>query len=146
MLLDTIDKEISSAMHEQKKSRLNTLRLIKKELVDKSKDGTPLTEEVEGKILLKMKVQREESIKIYKDAKREDLAEQENEELLVINEFAPKLASDDDVRKEAEKVINEVYYGNVSMKDMKNILNIVKSVYPTANGKVVSDTVKSYIK
>jgi hypothetical protein len=29
---------------------------------------------------------------------------------------------------------------------MKNILNIVKSVYPTANGKVVSDTVKSYIK
>jgi hypothetical protein len=115
-------------------------------LVDKSKDGTPLTEEVEGKILLKMKVQREESIKIYKDAKREDLAEQENEELLVINEFAPKLASDDDVRKEAEKVINEVYYGNVSMKDMKNILNIVKSVYPTANGKVVSDTVKSYIK
>ena len=113
------------------------------ELLKKEKEGKPLDETIEASVLMKMVSQREDSINQFKQANRMDLAENEQKELDIIKEFAPKQVSDEDITIETEKVIANMG-GTVTMKDMKNILAEVQKVYPTANGKIISQIVKSH--
>jgi uncharacterized protein YqeY len=130
-------------MKNKENDRVAVLRLIKAELLKKEKEGKPLDETIEASVLMKMVSQREDSINQFKQANRMDLAENEQKELDIIKEFAPKQVSDEDITIETEKVIANMG-GTVTMKDMKNILAEVQKVYPTANGKLISQIVKSH--
>jgi len=145
-----INKLIAEAMKNREKERLETLKLIKAQFLIAEKSGETFDEAKELKILLKMIDQRNESITQYKKANRDDLVKQEETEIKVIKEFLPEQPTDDDIAKETERVINELQEINdaewrVSMKDMKAILTKVQEKYPTANGKVVSITLKDFI-
>jgi uncharacterized protein YqeY len=144
MLHTQLNSLIAEAMKNKENDRVNVLRLIKTELVKKEKEGKELTEAIEGAVLMKMVSQREDSINQFKQANRLDLVENEQKELDIIKEFAPKQVSDEDIITETEKVIANMG-GSVTMKDMKNILVEVQKVYPTANGKIISQVVKSHI-
>ena len=89
-----------------------------------------------------MVAQREDAINQFSKANRMDLVENEQKELNIIKEFAPKEISEEDIINETERIINT--FGNITMKDMKNILTEVQKKYPTANGKIVSQVVKSH--
>lgn len=143
MLYTQLNSLIAEAMKNKKNDRVNVLRLIKAELLKKEKEGKPLDETIEANVLMKMVSQREDSINQFKQANRLDLAENEQKELDIIKEFAPKQVSDEDITIETEKVIANMG-GTVTMKDMKNILSEVQKVYPTANGKLISQIVKSH--
>jgi uncharacterized protein YqeY len=143
MLYNQLNSLIAEAMKNKENDRVAVLRLIKAELLKKEKEGKPLDETIEASVLMKMVSQREDSINQFKQANRMDLAENEQKELDIIKEFAPKQVSDEDITIETEKVIANMG-GNVTMKDMKNILAEVQKVYPTANGKLISQIVKSY--
>ena len=130
-------------MKNKENDRVAVMRLIKAELLKKEKEGKPLDETIEASVLMKMVSQREDSINQFKQANRMDLAENEQKELNIIKEFAPKQVSDEDITIETEKVIANMG-GTVTMKDMKNILAEVQKVYPTANGKLISQIVKSH--
>lgn len=143
MLYTQLNSLIAEAMKNKENDRVNVLRLIKAELLKKEKEGKPLDETIEANVLMKMVSQREDSINQFKQANRLDLAENEQKELDIIKEFAPKQVSDEDITIETEKVIANMG-GTVTMKDMKNILSEVQKVYPTANGKLISQIVKSH--
>lgn len=143
MLYNQLNSLIAEAMKNKENDRVAVLRLIKAELLKKEKEGKPLDETIEASVLMKMVSQREDSINQFKQANRMDLAENEQKELDIIKEFAPKQVSDKDITIETEKVIANMG-GTVTMKDMKNILAEVQKVYPTANGKLISQIVKSH--
>jgi uncharacterized protein YqeY len=143
MLYNQLNSLIAEAMKNKENDRVAVLRLIKAELLKKEKEGKPLDETIEASVLMKMVSQREDSINQFKQANRMDLAENEQKELVIIKEFAPKQVSDEDITIETEKVIANMG-GTVTMKDMKNILAEVQKVYPTANGKLISQIVKSH--
>lgn len=142
MIYNQLNSLIAEAMKNKDNERVNVLRLIKSELVKKEKEGKELTEQIEANVLMKMVSQREDSIAQFTKANRMDLVENETKELNIIKEFAPKQVSDEDIIAETEKVISVM--GTVTMKDMKNILTEVQKVYPTANGKIISQVVKSH--
>lgn len=142
MIYNQLNSLIAEAMKNKDNDRVNVLRLIKSELVKKEKEGKELTEQIEANVLMKMVSQREDSIAQFTKANRIDLVENETKELNIIKEFAPKQVSDEDIVAETEKVISAM--GTVTMKDMKNILAEVQKVYPTANGKIISQVVKSH--
>ena len=142
MIYNQLNSLIAEAMKNKDNERVNVLRLIKSELVKKEKEGKELTEQIEANVLMKMVSQREDSIAQFTKANRMDLVENETKELNIIKEFAPKQVSDEDIIAETEKVISVM--GTVTMKDMKNILAEVQKIYPTANGKIISQVVKSH--
>lgn len=143
MLKDRIDSLIAEAMKSKESEKVAVLRLIKTELVKKEKEGKELTDLIEANVLMKMVSQREDSIDQFSKANRMDLVEKEQRELDIIKLFAPKQVSDEDIISETEKVISNMGV-SVTMKDMKNILSEVQKVYPTANGKIISQVVKNH--
>lgn len=152
MINDKLDGLIAEAMKNHENEKLEVLRLIKTKFMEykTAKAGNVLNEQTEATILLKMISQREDSIRQYIGGNRPELAEQEKKEIGIIQEFAPKQASDEDIEQftgatiTAYKLTKEDGYV-ISMKDMKPIMEIVKSEYPTANGKVVSKVLNNYI-
>jgi len=149
MLTEKLNSLIAEAMKAGEKERTEVLRLIKTALVNVEKSGVKLTEDTELKTLMKMVSQREESIKQYTEAGRDELAQQEAYEIGVIKEFIPEQPSDDEVNGYIDMVIAEyraTHDESLSMKDMKPIMDIVKAQYnlPTV-GKLVSARVKAQI-
>ena len=149
-----INDLIKEAMHNKDMRLLGVLKLIKTEFVKKQteagRSNKELTDEEQIKILLKMISQREDSIKQYDKCGRQDLAEAEKRELDIISNFVPKQPTDDELSTYVENVINvyETEKGEsyvLSMKDMKPIMAIVKEKYPTANGKIISQTLNNAI-
>lgn len=152
MLKDKIDSLIADAMREKNQVRLETLRNIKSELLkfQKSEKGSSYNEMIENDIILKLIARSEDSINQFKSGYREDLAQQEEEQLNIIKEFAPKIYSDEDIKDVTNEVIQSYIKekGNdykISMKDTKPILEVVKLKCANANGKHVSDVIKSMI-
>ena len=145
-----INRYIAEAMKKRETDRLGTLKLIKAELVKAEKDGIKLDDAKETKILLKMIEQRKDSIAQYLKGGREDLAESEQNEIKVIEEFVPEQPTEEEIEKYTEDAIDAYIEQNdadyaISMKDMKAILSMVQERYPMANGKIVSKVLKNRI-
>ena len=149
-----IDEMIKNAMREKNIELLSVLKLIKAEFLKKStepgRSSKELTEDEQVKVLLKMASQREDSIRQYIDGGRQDLADAEKKELEILNEFVPKQPTDDELGEYVRGVVSAYCVVKdenfvLSMKDMKPIMNIVKEKYPTANGGVISKTLKDII-
>ncbi len=133
-LLDKINAQLKESALKQDKDKVLTLRLIISALKDKEieKRGTGLKDtsikdEDVIAVFNKMLKQRRESLEIYKKASRDDLAEKENKEINIIQEFLPKQLDDNDTKKVCESAIKEV--GAVSIKDMGKAMAILKSKY-----------------
>lgn len=142
MLKDKINDLISESMKAHDNVRTNTLRLIKAALLKAEKDNSVYTEELETKVLLKMVAEHKDSIHCFED--RKDLQAKEQAELDIIQEFAPKEASEEDIINKTKEVIayRNSCIGKVTMKDMKAILTEVQLTYPTASGVLVSSVVR----
>jgi uncharacterized protein YqeY len=133
-LLDKINAQLKESALKQDKDKVLTLRLIISALKDKEiekrgaglKDTSIKDEDVIA-VFNKMLKQRRESLEIYKKASRNDLAEKENKEINIIQEFLPKQLDDNDTKKVCESAIKEA--GAVSIKDMGKAMAILKSKY-----------------
>lgn len=149
-ILNSLNQKIKEAMINKNASELKTLRLIKSEFTKAEKDGVEINDVTIFKILNKMLNQREDAYNQYIKAERHDLANVELEEMNVIKSFMPKQPSEEEINSEIQNTI-ENYISlkdetfKISMKDMKTILTTVQIKYPTVNGKVVSEVLKSYI-
>lgn len=133
-LLDKINAQLKESALKQDKDKVLTLRLIISALKDKEiekrgagLEDTSIKDEDVIAVFNKMLKQRRESLEIYKKASRNDLAEKENKEINIIQEFLPKQLDDNDTKKVCESAIKEV--GAVSIKDMGKAMAILKSKY-----------------
>lgn len=141
LLIETIDALISESMKAQDKVRLGALREIKTNLMKVKTSGEAYTEDAETKTLVKLVKQYKEAINECSSNK--ELVEQYSSELSVIQEFAPKEATDEDIINKVKEIVSNI--SSPSMKDMKNVMNMVKSVYPTADGGLISKTFRSLL-
>lgn len=146
-LKQQIDGDIKNAMLSKEKDKLRALRAIKSMilLAESEKGGTGvLSEEVEMKLLTKAVKQRRDSYDLFKEQGRDDLAVKEKDELDVINTYLPKQLSEEDVKKELQKVIEQV--GATGPQDMGKVMGVAtKALAGKADGKTISGLVKSLL-
>ena len=143
-LENKISHEIKEAMRAKDNVRLETLRSIKSGIVlikTKSLEKKDLTENDEIDLLQKLVKQRRESANIFKSQKRNDLANSEEAQLKIIQEFLPKQMED----LELEKIINDIIlkFNAKSMKDMGKVMgNVHKIAAGRADTKKIAEIVK----
>jgi uncharacterized protein YqeY len=133
-LLDKVNAQLKESALKQDKDKVLTLRLIVSALKDKEiekrgagvKDASIKDEDVIA-VLNKMLKQRRESLDIYKKALRNDLAEKEDKEINIIQEFLPKQLDENETKKACEGAIKDS--GAASIKDMGKAMAILKSKY-----------------
>ena len=138
--------ELKAAMLAKDEAKLRALRAIKSAIliVKTSEAGKELTEEDETKMLQKLVKQRKESIDIYLQQNREDLAKTEQEELAVIELFLPKMMGEDEIREALKGIIESV--GAKSPAEMGKVMGAAtKHFAGTADNKIVSMLVKQML-
>ncbi|MGV0023719.1 GatB/YqeY domain-containing protein [Phormidesmis priestleyi] len=146
-LIDLIGEGIKTAMKSKDKVRLETLRSIKKVLLEKEVSVRPtgqteLTEPQEIEALSQIAKQRRDSIEQYQKANRDDLAQQEALELTIIEEFLPKQLSDQEITQVIDGIIAQV--GAASAKDMGKVMGpAMQQLKGKADGKKVQEWVKA---
>jgi uncharacterized protein YqeY len=124
--------EMKEAMKAGDKRRLGTIRLIQAALKDKDIEnrGTgkePASEEEILALLQKMVKQRQESITMYEQGGRPELAQQEREEAQIITSFLPQQMDEAETRAAIEAAIAET--GAASMKDMGKVVGVLRGKY-----------------
>lgn len=130
MLRSQINDALKVAMKAKQSARVSTLRLMTAALKDrdiaargKGEDGGIADDEILN-MLQTMIRQRRDSVKLYREGKREELAAKEEAEITVIEEFLPAQLSDDDIAAAAVEVIAEV--GAEGIKDMGRVMGVLK--------------------
>ena len=145
-LSEKINTDLKVAMKSGDSVKLNTIRSIRTKIIELSKQGTGLsmTQEDELKILLSEAKKRKEAIEIYQKAGRTDLADQEQHELEIINEYLPKQLSKQEAGDIVKKIISEV--GALSAKDLGKVMPVaMKELKGNIDGKVVQELVKEQL-
>lgn len=146
-LEERINNDIKSAMLAKDKVRLEALRAVKSAilLAKTEKGGSEgLTPDVEAKMLQKQVKQRKESAEIYSQQNRPELAEKELAEAAVIEEYLPKMLSDDELTAEVKKIIAQV--GATSPSEMGKVMGVAsKALAGKADGKAIADKVKALL-
>lgn len=138
-----IMEEIKTAMKAKNEAELRTLRAIKSAiLLEKtSGSGAEITEADELKMLQKLAKQRRDSLDIFKQQNREDLAAKEQEELTIIERFLPKPFTQEELEAALKDIIAQV--GAASAADMGKVMGVAsKQLAGKADGKSISETVK----
>lgn len=145
-LADHINSEIKEAMKAKNADRLRALRGIKSAfmLLQTSDKASNLSEDDYQKTLAKLAKQRKDSLEVYIQQGREDLAEVEKSELAVIEEFLPEQMSEEEVRNVISKIITEAgLSGPASMG--KAMPLAMKELSGKADGKLISAIVKEVL-
>lgn len=148
MNLETqIMDRLKQAMKDKDEVALRTLRAIKAAiLVEKTSEGHSgtITEADEMKILQKMAKQRKESMDIFIQQNREDLAQKEREELQILEAFLPKAMSPEELSAAVREAIATV--GATGPQDMGKVIGAAnKAIAGRAEGKAIAEEVKKQL-
>jgi len=135
------------AMLAKDEAALRSLRAIKAAiLLAKTAEGAggELKEEDEIKLLQKLVKQRRDSLDIFRQQKREDLAKKEEEEITVIEKFLPAAISPEALKDEIKKIIAST--GASSPADMGKVMGMAtKQLAGRADGRAISSVVKELL-
>ena len=146
-LKEQIEADIKKAMLEKNKDDLRALRAIKSMILLAQTEkgaGENLSSEAEMKILQKAAKQRADSLVIYRQQKRDDLAEVEQAELEVIQRYLPEQMSEEELEKLIGQIIQKV--GASSIQDMGKVMGMAsKELAGKADGKTISLIVKKLL-
>lgn len=145
-LKEQIMADLKEAMKQKQKDRLRVLRSLKSKLLEKEiserKGGEgELSDEQAVEVLMKAAKQRKESIEQFEEGDREDLAENEREELAIIESYLPKMLSEDEIREAVQEKIDDL--GAEDMSDMGRVMGVMmQELKGKAEGSKVSKVVK----
>lgn len=139
--------ELKTAMLAKDEKALRSLRAVKAAiLLAKTSEGAggELKEDDEIKLLQKLVKQRKDSLEIYQQQNRTDLAQKEQEEIEVIEKFLPKQLSAEELKAAVSKIIADV--GASSPADMGKVMGAAtKQLAGKADGKTISALVKELL-
>lgn len=139
--------ELKTAMLAKNEAALRSLRAVKAAiLLAKTAEGAAgdLKEEDEIKLLQKLVKQRKDSLEIYQQQNRTDLAQKEKEEIEVIEKFLPKQLSAEELKLILQKIIVET--GAASPSDIGKVMGVAtKQLAGKADGKTISALVKELL-
>lgn len=141
-LQERIRDAMKAAMKGGDKKRLAVIRLIMAAVKQREVDERIVLDEQQMiEVLDRMLKQRRESIRQYRDAGREDLAEIEEAEILVIQEFLPQPLRDDEIAGMIREAIDQT--GAASVRDMGKVMGLLK---PQMQGRADMSVVSGMIK
>ncbi|MEM8718656.1 MAG: GatB/YqeY domain-containing protein [Cyanobacteria bacterium P01_G01_bin.39] len=146
-LKEQIGEDIKTAMKAKDKIRLQTVRGIKKAILEKEVELRPkgqdsLNPEQEIELLSQQAKQRRDSIEQFKNAGRDDLAEKEEQELAIIETYLPEQVSDEEVEAIIDQIIADS--GAMTLKDLGKVMGpAMKQLKGKADGKKIQALVKS---
>lgn len=143
-----IQNDIMNAMREKDEIKLTALRAVKTSIMQtktsptfKGDRDSVLPDSDVLKIIQKLVKEREDSAKIYIDAKRQELADKEIAEAVILKTYLPRQLSIEEVTEIVKNVIKEV--GATSMKDMGKVIGLVNTrTSGQSDGKTISSIVK----
>lgn len=142
-----ISKGIMEAMKAKEPVRLQTLRNIKKYIIEAKTAGTEIAELSDAdvvKIIAKLAKQGSDSAEIYRQQNRADLAEEELAQVAVMQEFLPGQLSPEELTEAVRAVIAEV--GATSVKEMGKVMGVAsKRLAGQADGKDISAKVRELL-
>lgn len=146
-LFEQVSKDIIAAMKAKDKVRLEALRNIKKFFIEaKTAPGAndTLDDAAALKILAKLSKQGRDTAALYRGQNRPDLAEEEDAQASVIEEYLPKALSPEELETEVKAIIAEV--GATSPRDMGKVMGAAtKKLAGRADGKAMSSLVKQLL-
>jgi uncharacterized protein len=148
-LKDRLIADMTQAMKAKDANKLSTLRMAKAALMNEENKrgvGAVLTDDEVTKVLQTLVKQRKDSIAQYESAGRAELAEKEQAELSVLEEYLPQAAGTEEIAAAVDQAIAEI--GASSMKEMGAVMKaaLAKLAGKTADGKTVSETVKAKLQ
>ena len=142
-----ISKGIMEAMKAKEPVRLQTLRNIKKYIIEAKTAGREIVELPDAdvvKIIAKLAKQGSDSAEIYRQQNRADLAEEELAQVAVMQEFLPRQLSPEELTEAVRAVIAEV--GATSVKEMGKVMGVAsKRLAGQADGKDISAKVRELL-
>lgn len=143
-LKDQITADMIAAMKAKDAERTSTLRMIKAAITNREKDGgADVTDEDVLKLLRSQVKQRRDSVEQYEKGGRQDLADKEKAEIVIIEAYLPQAASQEEIDEAVTAAISDT--GASSMKEMGAVMKaaMARLAGKNADGKMVSDVVKA---
>ena len=141
---DEINQAIKDAMRAKDKVRLSTLRDIKSKIMVEatSGSGNEVGDDVVLKICMKLFKQRKETYELYVQQNRPDLAKEELDQANIIEEFLPKMMTEEEILVEVKDVIEST--GASGPQDMGKCMGVLtKTLAGKADGKIISSLVRA---
>jgi uncharacterized protein YqeY len=145
-LKEKINEDIKTAMKSGDKLRLETVRSIRALILEfeKSGIGREINQDDELKMLSSSVKKRKDAIEQYKNAGRNDLAEKEEAELLIIMGYMPKQLSEDEITETIRKIAAEI--GAKAKEDFGKLMPVsIKELKGKADGKIVKSIVEKLL-
>jgi uncharacterized protein YqeY len=145
-LIDQIQKDITTAMKAREEQRLSTLRMVKSALQNRQIEKmAPLDDQESQQVLSTLIKQRKDSIEQFTKGGRQEMADKEAAEIMIIEAYLPKAATADEITAGVKAVIAELP-SPPTMKDMGSVMKAAMARFTGAgmrvDGKVVSEAVK----
>ena len=144
-LEEKINADLKTAMLAKDEATVRSLRAVKSAiLLAKTSGSENISAEDEMKMLQKLVKQRKESVDIYLQQNRADLAKTEQEEIAVIEKYLPKQMGEEEIKAELKKIIEQV--GAKSAAEMGKVMGAASKHFAgKADNKVVSMLVKQLL-
>ena len=147
MIFEQISKDIVSAMKAKDKVRLESLRNIKKYLLEAKtapESNDEVTDEAALKIIAKLAKQGKDAAQIFVSQSRQDLADEELAQVAVYEEYLPKQLTEDELKEALKAIIAQV--GATSPQDMGKVMGVAtKQLASRAEGRAISAAVKQML-
>jgi len=146
-LHDRLSEDLKHAMKARDQLRMDTIRMIKSALFNKEFELKKELDEAEmSRVLTVLVKQRKEAAEQYQKAKRDELAEKELKEIVIVEGYLPRALSQEEITRIIESVIQET--GAATAKDMGNVMKAVmaKLAGQAVDGKLISDLVRARLK
>ena len=144
-LFDIISNDIKEAMKAKDKVALDTLRNIKKVLLEAKTApgaGDTVSDETAIKIIQKLVKQGKESAALYSSQNRPELAQEELAQVTVMEKYLPKPMSEEEVATVIEEIIAQT--GATGPQDMGKVMGVAtKQLAGKAEGRLISTIVKA---
>jgi uncharacterized protein YqeY len=144
-LVEQIQKDIVTAMKAREEHRLSTLRMVKAALKNREIDKmSPLDEKESQAVLATLIKQRKESVEQFTKGGRQEMADKEAAEIVLIETYLPKAAGEAEIEAGVKAAIAEM--GSPTMKEMGTVMKNAMARFNAAgmrvDGKMVSEIVK----
>lgn len=144
-LENKIQADLVTAMKGRQENAVTALRSVKTAIQNEKVSGAyyrELTDNDIVKLIQKLVKQRQESMEIYEQAGRHELADKEQKEMFVLSNYLPKMLSEDELKEIIDGLFTELDVQ--SMKDMGKVMKALGERYPNLyDGKVASTYIKS---
>jgi uncharacterized protein YqeY len=145
----SLEQEVMSFMKDAMKNKdealLRGLRAIKAEIIKaKTEPGAngEISADTEMKLLQKLVKQRKDSLSIFQEQNRADLAQKESEEIAVIEKFLPAQMSEEEVKAAVEAIVKEL--GAAGPQDLGKVMGMAsKQLAGKADGKLIAAVAKN---